>query len=148
MSVKFGNEAIEDFDVAKTLGQLSLMEINPIFEWEDVVNEDTGEMVRRPTDEIIEYDVLVYSSADDGRLTVTIPVEAKGIEIDVEKNYRKPLAFQGLTARLWNNRESFVNAQGRRVTTYNYGVKFRATDFSLAGANNQPKQNQNQGDQK
>lgn len=148
MSVKFGNEAIEDFDVTKTLGQLFLMEINPIFEWEDVVNEDTGEMVRRPTDEIIEYDVLVYSSADDSRLAVTVPVEAKGIEIDVEKNYRKPLAFQGLTARLWNNRESFVNAQGRRVTTYNYGVKFRATDFSLAGANNQPKQNQNQGDQK
>ncbi len=146
MSVKFGNEAIEDFDVTKTLGQLSLMEINPIFEWEDVVNEETGEIVRRPTDEIIEYDVLVYSSADDSRLTVTVPVEAKGVEIDVEKNYRKPLAFQGLTARLWTNRESFVNAQGRRLTTYNYGVKFRATDFSLAGANNQSKQKQ--GDEK
>lgn len=146
MSVKFGNEAIEDFDVTKTLGQLSLMEINPIYEWEDVVNEDTGEMVRRPTDEIIEYDVLVYSSADDSRLTVTVPVQAKGIEIDVEKNYRKSLVFQGLTARLWTNRESFVNAQGRRLTTYNYGVKFRATDFSLAGVNNQSKQKQ--GDEK
>ena len=136
MSVKFGNEAIKDFDVNRTLGQLSLMEITPVYDWDDTVNDETGEIVNRPTDEIVGYDVLVYSSADNGRVTVTVPVEAKGIEIDVEKNYRKPLIFQDLTARLWTNRETYTNNQGRKVVTYHDGVKFRATDFSLVESNN------------
>ncbi|KXT64438.1 DUF961 family protein [Streptococcus gallolyticus] len=146
MSVKFGEEAIEKFDVAKTLGTMKLMEIRPVYDWEDVVDEETGEKKRLPTDEILEYDVVVFSSANQLRTTVTVPVEAKGVEIDLDKNYRKPVTFSGLTARVWQSREVTVDRNGNRQVSFTSGVKFRATDFSLAGTNTQLKQNQ--GDQK
>ncbi|SEP71935.1 protein of unknown function [Streptococcus equinus] len=135
MSVKFGEEAIEKFDVAKTLGKLKLMEIVPIYEWEDTLNEETGEMSRRPTDEVLEYDVVVFSTASQSRTIVTVPVEAKGIEIDLENNYRKTVSFDGLTARVWQNREVSVDGRGNRRVTFNSGVKFRASDFKLAEGN-------------
>ncbi|GAA0054115.1 DUF961 family protein [Streptococcus canis] len=133
MSIKFGDfEDIKQFDKEKTVGILSYLACEPRFRFEEVPDSETGELKSMPTDEVLEYDVLVNSSVAKGNITITVPPTATGVEVDEDKAYRKPVVFSDLTARLWENRSrQMVNGQERTVSTT--GTKFRASDFKVEG---------------
>ncbi|MGV3007208.1 DUF961 family protein [Streptococcus pluranimalium] len=148
MAIKFGDfEEIKSFDKEKTLGALTFLEATPRYRFEDTVDSETGEMKSMPTDDVEEYDILVYSSQAKGNITVTVPPTATGVEVDSDKAYRKPITFSDLTARLWENRtRQMVNGQERTVSTT--GTKFRASDFVVSGlesAKNQHKSEDKKG---
>ncbi|MFS1664086.1 hypothetical protein [Streptococcus sp. zg-JUN1979] len=140
MAIKLGaTEAISNFDIKKTLGELLFLEVRPVYEFEDYVNEETGEKRTRPTDVISEYDIYCLSSVVNGGIYITVPATAKGVEIDEEKAYREPIVFEGLSARLWERRERrTVGGQERTVSTV--GTKIRANDFKLANGTTAPAQ--------
>lgn len=139
MTIKFGaSEAIVDFDRNKTLGKLSFLEIKPQYVFEDYVDDETGEIRSRPTDEIQEYDILCNSTVAKGNIEITVPADAKGIDIDEDKSYRKDIDFKDLSARLWSRRDKRM-VNNRETTTHISGIKFRAGDFTIVGMNQQPK---------
>jgi CxxC motif-containing protein len=71
--------------------------------------------------------VKIYSSAAGGIITVTVPPEAKVIQLTPEKNYNDEVKLVAPTARFWSNSE-VIN--GRRVVTS--GVKIRAKDVVVS----------------
>lgn len=141
MSIKFGSfEDIKSFDKVKTIGKLSFLEVVPRYRFEDTVDSETGEMKTMPTDDIEEYDILCYSTVAKGNITITVPASSKGVEVDSDKAYRKPVEFSDLTGRLWSRREKRMN-NNREITVHTSGTKFRASDFTVdLGTQSQPKQ--------
>lgn len=142
MSIKFGDfEDIKQFDKERTLGVLTYLACEPRFRFEEIADPETGELKSVPTDEVVEYDVLVNSSVAKGNITITVPPTATGVEVDEDKAYRKPVTFVELSARLWENRSrQMVNGQERVISVT--GTKFRASDFKVDGfgGNSQPKE--------
>ncbi|HEN0407592.1 TPA: DUF961 family protein [Streptococcus agalactiae] len=141
MSIKFGSfEDIKSFDKEKTVGKLTFLEAVPRYRFEETVDGETGEMKSMPTDDIEEYDVLCYSTVAKGNIIITVPADAKGVEVDSDKGYRKPISFNNLTGRLWTRREKRMS-NNREITVHTFGTKFRASDFTVdLGIQNQPKQ--------
>lgn len=115
------------FDKAKTLGTLKFLEIKPVLEFEDQVDEETGEMKRLPTGEISEYAIHCDASVGS-KVDIVVPIDAKGLSIDANKYYRKPIVFQDMTVNMWQRRET--DFRGNRVIVSDN--KFRATDFKPA----------------
>lgn len=151
MAMKFGANAsnvdIASLDVKKTFGDLLITDIEPKFNFEDVTDPETGEIKSQPTDEVRDYDVTVYSSVEGGLITVTVDPDANGIEIDLDKNYRKPVQFKDLMVRIWRGRQDVVrNGRSQRVTFYD--LKLRAKDFSLIGGRSPVKEEVKQDSQK
>lgn len=135
MSIKLGTtDPITNFDVKKTVGDLEFIEVQPQYDFEDYTDEETGEIRQRPTDVIREYNILCYSSVAKGNIVITVPVAAKGVEIDEDKAYREKIVFEGLSARLWARRERRRTRDGERTVLVT-GTKLRATDFKLYAAN-------------
>ncbi|WP_164683340.1 DUF961 family protein [Streptococcus hyointestinalis] len=135
MSIKLGTtDPITNFDIKKTLGDLEFIEVQPQYDFEEYTDEETGEIRQRPTDVIREYNILCYSSVAKGNIVITVPVDAKGIEIDEDKAYREKIVFEGLSARLWGRRERRRTRDGERTVLVT-GTKLRATDFKLAATN-------------
>lgn len=141
MSIKFGSfEDITSFDKDKTIGKLIFLEVIPRYHFEEVADAETGELKNMPTDDIDEYDILCYSTVAKGNITITVPAESKGVEVDSDKAYRKPITFSNLTGRLWSRREKRMS-NNREITVHTSGTKFRASDFTVdLGNQNQPKQ--------
>lgn len=127
MTLKYAADVIEKFDLDKTFGTLNFLETVPIMKWEDYLDESTGEEKRRETDELEALDVKIYSSAAGGIITVTVPPEAKVIQLTPEKNYNDEVKLVVPTARFWSNSE-VIN--GRRVVSS--GVKIRAKDVVVS----------------
>ena len=131
MSIKYVKDEnglskpFKTFDKAKTLGTLLFLEINPVREFDDQVDDETGEMKRLPTGEILGYNVLCQSSVEGSKVNIEVPVDAKGLSIDANKYYRKPIVFQDMTVNMWQRKET--DFRGNRVIVSDN--KFRATDF-------------------
>ena len=119
------SKPFKTFDKAKTLGTLLFLEINPVREFDDQVDDETGEMKRLPTGEILGYNVLCQSSVEGSKVNIEVPVDAKGLSIDANKYYRKPIVFQDMTVNMWQRRET--DFRGNRVIISDN--KFRAMDF-------------------
>ena len=131
MSIKYVKDEnglskpFKTFDKAKTLGTLLFLEINPVREFDDQVDDETGEMKRLPTGEILGYNVLCQSSVKGSKVNIEVPVDAKGLSIDANKYYRKPIVFQDITVNMWQRKET--DYRGNRVIISDN--KFRAMDF-------------------
>ena len=119
------SKPFKTFDKEKTLGTLLFLEINPVLDFEDQVDEETNETKRLPTGEILGYNVLCQSSVEGSKVNIEVPVDAKGLSIDANKYYRKPIVFQDMTVNMWQRKET--DYRGNRVITSDN--KFRATDF-------------------
>lgn len=145
MSIKYVKDEnglskpFKTFDKARTLGTLKFLEIKPVLDFEDQVDEETGEMKRLPTGDILEY--LVHCDASVGsKVDIAVPVDAKGLSIDANKYYRKPIVFQDMTVNMWQRRET--DFRGNRVIVSDN--KFRATDFKPLEEQSQAPKSQGQ----
>lgn len=131
---KFGAESRElrAIDIKKTYGDMFVISAAPVLDWENIDEEyvdRNGEIQtrtkRRSTDEVVGYEVVLYSSAGGSNITVHLPLESKVMEL-AEKNYNKKVRLVDPYVLFWSSSEE--TDRGRRVTR---GIKTFATDVVL-----------------